>query len=485
MGSARRLVPPQGLCGKEPGRETFNSNSRHRREPAVLIVVLAIALNIAIPAMAQDEPTPSRDPTTPAKDMEASDHYSLRCPAPANPKNLHFECVGAPFDAIKETLTKDLASYRTELAKLGITAIHSYTAQFMGNPSGGKSQGFTYAGTLQDLVSWNLYKFMGVPGLSFNIGASYASGRNLSAEYVGNVFTVQSAFNGKGNVNLQQMYLQQQFLDGALTIALGRLAPANTFATLPVFSNYMNGGINSFPGSLNINDSTFTASPPGVQWGAQTLYNVTPSIQVAAGIYNTNPFAAAGNNNGVNFAFQQGNSGALTVTQVSYLHNQARGDVGMPGEYTLGGTYDSNTFSSLSSPAVAERGSYSLYALFQQMAYRDGEPGSLKGLTVWGEAAISPKPSVSSMPYFLGGGISYQGVIPSREKDIASAGVIYGSFSGYIPQTSCEAAIEANYRIAITPWLSIMPDVQYIVKPGGNSNIHNAVVLGAQLDVTF
>lgn len=468
----------ENICCKEPGRETLNRGHRGWLTPAVAIIVLAIALSKAVPAVAQDE-------ASPAQDQEVFYYHSLRCPTPANPKNLHFECVGAPFDAIKETLAKDWASYRTELAKLGISATHSYTAQFMGNPSGGKSQGFTYAGTLQDLVSWDLHKFLGIPGLSFNIEASYASGRNLSEEYIGNAFTVQTAFNGTGNVNLQQMYLWQQFFDGALTIALGRLAPANTFATLPVLNNYINGGITPFPGSLNTNDSIFTASPPGVEWAAQAIYNVTPTIQVAAGIYNTNPFAAVGTDNGTNFAFQQGNTGVLAIAQVSYLYNQAQGDIGLPGEYTLGGSYDNNTFSSLNNPAVADRGSYSIYALFQQMVYRNGKPGSRKGLTVWGEAAISPRPSVSSIPYFLGGGLSYQGVIPSREEDVASLGVIYGSFSGYIPHTSGETAIEANYRIAVTPWLSIMPDVQYIVKPSGNSNIQNAVVLGAQLEVTF
>jgi len=462
----------------QPVIKTGNEHRRRRREHAALIVVLAIALSIAVPVLAGEEEAPSEDQTV-------SEYHSPRCLTPGNPRRLLFECVGKRFDVIKETLTKDLAGYRTELAKLGITAIHSYTAQFMGNPSGGKSQGFTYSGTLQDLVSWDLQKFLGAPGLSFNVGASYASGRSLSEEYIGNVFTAQSAFNGKGNVNLQQMYLQQQFIDGALTVGLGRLAPANLFATLPMLNNYVNGGINSFPGSLNINDSTFTASPPGVEWGAQAIYRVTTTVQVAAGVYNTNPHAAAGKDNGVNFAFQQSNTGVLTIAQISYLYNEAQGDVGMPGEYTLGGSYDSNTFQSLSNPVSTERGGYSLYALFQQMVYREGGSGSRKGLTVWGEATISPKPSVSRMPYFLGSGLSYQGIIPGREKDTASLGVIYGSFSRHIPQTSSETAIEANYRIALTPWLSIMPDVQYIVKPGGNSSIPNAVAIGSQLEIVF
>lgn len=104
---------------------------------------------------------------------------------------------------------------------------------------------------------------------------------------------------------------------------------------------------------------------------------------------------------------------------------------------------------------------YQIYAMFQQMLYRDGGPGSQKGLTVWGEASFSPTPSKSTMPYFVGGGWSYQGLIPGRENDIASVGAIYGTFSGYIPQTTGEAVIEANHQINLTPWLSTTPDFQY------------------------
>ncbi len=449
------------------------------------LFTLALTISITIPAMAQDSIETSQDPAGSAQDLTATDNSSFLCATPASPRNLPFICVGKRFNAIKETLTQDWAGYRTKLASLGITSIHSYTAQFMGNPSGGQSQGFTYAGTLEALITWDLHKLLGIPGFSFNVGAAYSSGQNLSEKYVGNEFTVQSSFTGRGSISLQQMYLQQQFFDGALTIAVGRLAPASTFAALPVFNNYINGGINAVPGSLGINDLTFTASPPGVEWGAQAIYNLTPTIQVAAGIYNTNPYAAAGNDNGVNFAFQQGNTGVLTVAQVSYLHNQAQGDIGLPGEYMIGGFYDSNNFSSLSSPDGTVSGSYSLYAMFQQMVYREGDSSSQKGLTMWGEAAVSPEPSVSSMPYFLGGGLSYQGLIPSRGKDIASLGVIYGSFSAYIPQTSGETVIETNYRITLKPWLTVTPDLQYVMKPSGSSNVRNAVVLGAQLTVTF
>ena len=49
---------------------------------------------------------------------------------------------------------------------------------------------------------------------------------------------------------------------------------------------------------------------------------------------------------------------------------------------------------------------------------------------------------------------------------------------------SSETTIEVNYRAQPTPWLSLMPNVQY-VQPNGLSSICNALVIGFQAKVTF
>ena len=89
------------------------------------------------------------------------------------------------------------------------------------------------------------------------------------------------------------------------------------------------------------------------------------------------------------------------------------------------------------------------------------------------------------MPYFVGAGLSYQGLIPGRDNDIVSTGVIFGSFSRFIPRTTAETVIEANYQISIYRWLSITPDMQYVIRPNGNSAIRNAFVLGTEVAVSF
>jgi porin len=444
----------------------------------VVPILLLVFLRLAAPAVAQNEPAPVPDETVRVAG-------ALRCPTLANPGGFPMECVGRPFD-FGETLTRDWAGFRRELNRLGLTPTASYTAQFLGNPSGGESTGFTYAGTFELLVHWDIGKFLPVKGLSLVVGTAWSTGRSLSADEIGNIFAVQSAYTavdgGTNSLTLGPMYLHQRLFDDKLMLAVGRLSPGDTFATMPVLNNYVNGGINAVPGSLGTNIPSFADYPPGLQWGAQGLYNLTPALQVDVGVFNASARSAAGANGGADFSLGGDGTGVLSVIQVTYLN---RPRTGLPGFYAVGGMYDSSRFSRVSDAGGTETGNAGVYAMFQQMVYRDGGPDSQKGLTLWGQVTVAPRPSVSPLPLFGGGGLSYQGLIPGREQDVTSLGVIHGAFSRDLPGTTAETVIEANYQFALTGGLSIMPDVQYVIRPGGVRAVGNAFVLGAQVTLSF
>src|SRR5215471_6435340 len=299
---------------------------------------------------------------------------SIRCRYAANPQRLHHECVGRSVDFQEETWTKDWMGFRTDLDEHGIKPTASYTTQPLGNTTGGRSQGFTYAATLQGSLFLDLSKLIGVPGLSSNVLAAWSTGRNLSANYIGNTFTVQSTYsspnNGTSNLTIGEMYLQQKLSDDSIILEAGRLSPQSTFATLPVFNRYINGAINAVPGHIGINDFSFTGYPPGAEWGAQGTYDISEKFRIAAGVFNTNQNSAGGGKGGADFALQQGNRGALSVAQVSYFFNHASGDTGLPGEYDLGAFYDGNTFPNLTNPNARQKGTYDIYGQFQQMVHR-------------------------------------------------------------------------------------------------------------------
>jgi len=50
---------------------------------------------------------------------------------------------------------------------------------------------------------------------------------------------------------------------------------------------------------------------------------------------------------------------------------------------------------------------------------------------------------------------------------------------------SHEAELEAMYIAKVYRGVSIEPDIQYIINPGGTPRTHNALSLGLQLSVTF
>jgi porin len=48
-----------------------------------------------------------------------------------------------------------------------------------------------------------------------------------------------------------------------------------------------------------------------------------------------------------------------------------------------------------------------------------------------------------------------------------------------------EVVIEVLYKAQITPWISVTPDVQFVVNPGGTEDIENAVRGGARFELVF
>ncbi len=85
------------------------------------------------------------------------------------------------------------------------------------------------------------------------------------------------------------------------------------------------------------------------------------------------------------------------------------------------------------------------------------------------------------------GGLSYQGLLPSRSEDIFAFIFAYGLFSDDLnefnrengdPVQDYEVILELNYRIQVAPWLFVQPDVQVVINPDGRSDIDDALVIG-------
>ena len=119
------------------------------------------------------------------------------------------------------------------------------------------------------------------------------------------------------------------------------------------------------------------------------------------------------------------------------------------------------------------------------MVFREGGPGSATGLSLFGVVIYAPQAGINPMPWFASAGASYQGLVPGRAQDTVAFALYYGGFSRDLPGKSHELVLEWTYAIAIGRRLTVPPDLQYVINPGGVSSIGNAVVLGVQLAIEF
>ena len=430
-------------------------------------MLLALFLAGLMPAVAGASSSPQSGPSP----QYRAD--TRRCPHPADPLRSHLDCRLDWFDAAVEAVSEFWASTRNDLQDAGVVPRASLYGSFFGS-SGMPDGSALWGGTLSLSLTLDLGKLAGAPrGLSFYVSGLGAVSRDpwpwpVSVNYV------------KTGAWLAELYVQQALDDGRLVLTAGRLQPAMTFAFLPVMLNSLSNLV--YTGWLAFDEPPY---PPQFrsQWGAQGTWTFDPEWQVAAGVFNNNPFAAAGAAHGFDWQFQEGNVGVLILAQASWMPGARTGSETLPGIYGLGGWYDGNRFADLGSGAVST-GSYGLYAMAQQMVLRHGEPGSGRGLTVWGLFTWTPRVDVNLAPIGLEAGASWHGFAASRPNDVVSLTGYVGRYSPALPGDHRVLGFEAAYDLAVTRAISVVADLQGIFGVNGVPGT-NAFVAGLQLGFTL
>jgi porin len=230
---------------------------------------------------------------------------------------------------------------------------------------------------------------------------------------------------------------------------------------------------------LPLNAPSFSSAPIA-SWGLRAIVEPTERLRLAAGAYNADPKVGEDDQNGVDDFVLNPEDGVLVIAEAGYRQGQEDGDTGLPGNLKIGGYYDSSESESFSDPGADRKGNYGLYALLDQMAYREGGVGSKQGLTPWVALTFAPIKGVNILPFFAAGGLVYQGLFRGRDDDTTNLGVYYGRFSDDLPDQSFETVLEVNHRFQLAPWLYVTPDFQYVFRPNGSDDEPDAAVVGAE-----
>lgn len=384
----------------------------------------------------------------------------------------------------EDTATGDWGGLRTTLAEQGITFEGGLVADFLALARGGASGGgnWDYAGYTYLGVTFDLETLAHLPGLSFYVESGWSFGEDLGRK-TGSIFSPAEAFTGRA-VRLSRMYLQQDLLEDRLSLKAGRLATEDDFLSSPIYGQYVSAAINSVPGSILESTPGFSTFP-GVQWGAVAAYKPYEQVRTAFGVYSSDDDINKDKEHGIDFSLNPDN-GVMAIGEVDYLWKLGGEEAAsLPGEVKVGGWYDTGPRPKLRDETSNDGDNGGFYVGLQQMAFHEGDAESTQGLTPWAVVTYAPRQSINTVPFFLGAGMVYEGLIPTRDDDQAAIGFYWGVLSRNIDDTSSERILELAYTAQLTPWFHVRPNAQFIFRPGGTSENSDAVVLGGEVGVTF
>jgi porin len=406
----------------------------------------------------------------------------------------------------QEYLTGNWSGMRDTLADKGVTFNCTFVCDVLGNPVGGREQAVSYDHSMGLDMNVDLEKAANIQGLQFHASCLWRAGANLS-KYIGNRFPPSSIY-GSEEFKWYALYLEQDLFNKRFNFRIGRFTPGDDFGCSPLYWVFVTNSIDGNPISLPINMPFLTY--PNATWGARARLFLTEEVYATTGIFDGDPQVGRDSMHGFDFGLKV-NRGLIYLQEFAYAPNTGEGAQGMPGHYKVGAFYHSGKFNNLYQdrnggsyvvtglPQKNRIGNYGCYIHGDQMIYREGGPGTDQGLTVMAVCTLAP-PELNTFPVFFDCGLIYKGLIPTRDKDIAGVGLAYGKWSGDIARSqrddidynrrdigiqTYELVLDFNYKVQITDWFFVQPDIQYIVNCNGTGKVPNAMVIGSRFGFTF
>jgi porin len=326
------------------------------------------------------------------------------------------------------------------------------------------------------------------------------AGRNLSSDYIGDrVLQAQEIFGAGFDMAVHDVwaYAEQSLFDGRLDIVLGRVFPGMDFAASPLYCDFMTLTICGHPRALTA-EQGFIDWPQNT-WGGRIRARPTPDTYVMTGVYGSQPFPAGGRS-GFDWSTDH-ITGAFYALELGW--DPQFGPDHLPGHYKIGVGYDTSTFASNSfvftgSPPI-ERGRAQFWVTFDQMLFRNG-PSS--GLTLLG-AYAHDDPNNSFFQNFVWVGMLYSGFWKARTSDQIGLAFTYYQVSSILSETESlqqqfglpptypfgvqnhGIVLEANYKLGVYRGVTLQPELEYFIRPGGVTSVRNALVLGLKMHVLF
>ena len=404
----------------------------------------------------------------------------------------------------------------------GIKFTLSYVSDALSNVTGGLQRGAVYEGRLNAAIDVDLAKSLGLSGLSFHSNAFVIHGQALSRDYIGNLLPV-SSLEAEATIRLYEVWLEQKFWNDKVSVRAGQMGADAEFMTSR-FTAPFTAATYGWPGIFALDMPSGGPAPPLAAMGVRLKTILNENITLLGAMFDGDA-AGPGTGNpefrdlyGINFRV---NDPPLFIGEAQYAYNQEKTSRGLPGTVKLGAWYHAGSFNdqrfaanglsqadpNASSTPAQLKTNFGIYSVFQQQLVFFAGNESPRGIGFFARVSGSPDDR-NLISFYADGGIVATGPLASRPDDQIGLAVAYAQISDQAraldrdfeiigndprPVRSAETLVTANYLAQIRKGWTVIPNIQYVINPGGGyvmqngipKTVRDAVVIGVRTILNF
>jgi porin len=373
--------------------------------------------------------------------------------------------------------TGDWLGLRTSLANNGLTLggyVQLDTTKVL---HGGADTDKTPVRYLLDLnATYDASTFL--PDATFFLDFQSHDGPNASAT-VGDIQGFDN-LDAPHFVQIYQLWFQQLLFDKQLRIKVGKIdINTSDFSIMDHCREFLA----SAPAYNVTNFPIITYPDPAP--GAEFFYTAPNNLYAGFGAFYSNSHQTVLDFVGHPEKVELISGGTYFIAETGDRWTLHANNADLPGHGAIGAWYHTGEFPSLTNPATEIHGTPGAYLFLDQ--------------TLYAQAAAQNRPKQDIGAFFSAGytdsrtipiqenlaaGICATGFIPARPDDAIG---LFTSWSRLSPTSTPtphhdETAIETFYKLQLTPYFSLKPDLQYITTPGGRFPDALVATLRAEID---
>lgn len=330
------------------------------------------------------------------------------------------------------------------------------------------NRGVVGASTLDLNVTLDLQKLFGLKNGEIYADLEDHAGQDLSATIVGDL-QVFDKLNSASYLQLFEFWYQQQMFGDKLRLKIGKIDANTEFSVIDYGLPFINS-------STQVSPTVFLfPTTPDPMPGINLFFKPTASFYASAGAFYANRSERFGDFIGNPQDNQLSEFGGFFILETGFEWSGTF-LLPHPGNLKLGGWGDNGTFSRFD--GTAQNGTGGIYAILDQTVIKPDCSRSVKAFLEYGLT----QQTINPVDEHFGAGITWSGPLSFRPKDLMGLTGQYARCSaGADLWYAYELALEWFYKIRVGSWGAVMPDLQYIIHPGGE--YRNALVGTARLEV--